>query len=68
MLLLQLGTRLPLRIVYGYENIVNRALSGDAKSVLQDIETHHESDTVWKRQSVALFMAAHRGYFYLVDK
>ena len=57
-----------MKILYGYEKIVSCALSGDAKGVMADVEVYHDSNTVTKRQSVALFMAAHRGYHYLVDK
>ncbi|XP_072014193.1 LOW QUALITY PROTEIN: uncharacterized protein [Amphiura filiformis] len=62
------GTRLPVKILYGFEKLVLSAYSGDSKGVLQDIDAHHDIDIKTKRQSLALFLASHRGYFYLVDK
>ena len=57
-----------MKILYGFEALVLSALTGDTKATLQDINDRHDEEIKAKRQNIALFMASHRGYFYLVDK
>ncbi|XP_038070307.1 ankycorbin-like [Patiria miniata] len=62
------GARLPVRIAYGYDGLVESALRGDLKEVMRSVTMTKDAGGMAKRMFVAMFIAAHKGFHYLVDR
>ena len=62
------GARLLVKITYGFDGLVDAALRGDLKEVLRKVAMTMDADGMSRRRFVAMFIAAHKGYHYLVDR
>ncbi|XP_022098125.1 ankycorbin-like [Acanthaster planci] len=62
------GSRLPVKTAYGYDGLVDAALRGDLKEVMRSVTMTKDADGLAKRMFVAMFIAAHKGYHYLVER
>ncbi|XP_071785755.1 uncharacterized protein [Asterias amurensis] len=62
------GARLPVKVTYGFDGLVDAALRGDLKEVLRKVAMTMDVDGMSQRRFVAMFIAAHKGFHYLVDR
>ncbi|XP_054748265.2 synphilin-1-like isoform X1 [Lytechinus pictus] len=62
------GDRVNVILEYGFEELVSGAVSGNTQLIINDIKRHWNEDDVDRRRMVVMFIAAHRGFHYLIDK
>ncbi|XP_071508325.1 uncharacterized protein [Diadema antillarum] len=62
------GDRINVIIEYGFEEIVAGAVSGSTQKVINDISRHWDEDDVARRRTIVMFISAHRGYHFLVER
>nr|XP_006819828.1 PREDICTED: homeobox protein Wariai-like [Saccoglossus kowalevskii] len=62
------GVQVPVNFLHGYEDLIEAALSGNTKGVLDDLKKRYDNTNIRQRKIAALFVAAQRGYHFLVER
>ncbi|XP_071958618.1 uncharacterized protein [Antedon mediterranea] len=62
------GMNITVAYPYGWEELIEASLSGDTKSVINDIYHHFDKSIIARRRFIALFISSQKGFGFLVER